>query len=70
MKNYTMTTQAEVRAAFWQGFTPELRRAAGMTTKKRQNAYPTDIRVEFVDFVDMLEKDGQISPALAARVTL
>jgi hypothetical protein len=32
--------------------------------------YPADVRVEFVDFVDMLAKDGHISEALAQRVTL
>lgn len=68
---YSMTTQAQVRAAFWQGWTPELRRAAGIKRGMRtQNDYPTDVRVEFVDFVDMLARDGHISEALAQRVTL
>lgn len=70
MSKYTMTTEAQVRAAFWQGMTPELRRAAGMTTRKRQNEYPTDIRVEWTDFVEMLARDGHISATLAQRVTL
>jgi hypothetical protein len=57
-----MTTQKQIRAAFWQRF-PNVKR-------QPQNDLPTDIRCEFVDFVDMLARDGQISESLAARVTL
>ena len=60
MHQPSMTSQAQVRAAFWQGWTPELKRAATVA----------DIRCEFVDFVDMLARDGHITEALAARVTL
>ncbi len=64
--DYSMTTQAEVRAAFWQGF------PAGHLYRKRYSNgdHCTDCRVEFVDFVDMLARDGLISEALAGRVTL
>ena len=64
---YTYTTQAQVRAAFWQGLQP------GHIWRKKDKAsgdYCTDCRCEFVDFVDMLQKDGHISEALAYRVTL
>jgi hypothetical protein len=61
---YTYTTQAQVRAAFWQGW-PQ-----GFQRGKKHNEYIATIRVEFVDFVDMLQKDGHISEALAQRVTL
>lgn len=61
---YTMTTQAHVRAAFWQGFQPHQR-----ADFKRGKEAAT-IRCEFVDFVDMLARDGQISESLASRVTL
>lgn len=65
MTTYTYTTQAQVRAAFWQGWEGRQR------PKRLSNGdYPTDIRVEFVDFVDMLVRDGRISEALAQRVTL
>ncbi len=58
-----MTTQKEIRAAFWQGFP--------IRPKKLRNGdYPTDVRVEFVDFVDMLARDGHISETLAGRATL
>ncbi len=61
---FTFTTQPQVREAFWQGF-------AGPRPKKLSTGdYPTDVRVEFVDFVDMLARDGHISEALAQRVTL
>ena len=59
-----MTTQKEVRAAFWQGWEGRIR------PRRINGDYPTDIRVEFVDFVDMLQKDGHISEKLAHRVTL
>lgn len=62
-----MKTQTEVRNAFWESH-PQF--AAIRRTKKRQNDYPTDVRVAFVDFVDSLSKDGSISPKLAHNVTL
>lgn len=65
-----MTTQRQVRAAFWQahkGLVPrkKIRDYAGTGTM-----YPTDTRVAFSDFVDRLSKDGSIDEALASRVTL
>lgn len=62
-----MTTQQQVREAFWQdhlGGKPRKFRG------KSQNELPADVRTAFVDFVDMLARDGQISEALASRVTL
>ncbi len=66
MSRYSMTTQPQVRAAFWQGL------PAGSPWRKRgkDGDYCTDCRCEFVDFVDMLARDGLISEALASRVTL
>ncbi len=64
---YDYTTITQVRAAFWQG-NEHLR--SKYRARKRQNDYETDIRCEFVDFVDMLEKNGHISEALASKVTL
>ena len=61
---YTYTTQAQVRAAFWQGWPEGFRRG------KRHNEYGATIRSEFCAFVDMLQKDGHISESLAQRVTL
>lgn len=66
-----LTTQSQVRAAFWADLyemNPDLyrRRKPG----KRQNDQVTDIRVSWVDYVDMLARGGEISEALAGRVTL
>jgi hypothetical protein len=67
----TYTTQAQVRAAFWdmlREFQPEM--ARDYRRGKRQNEYPADIRVRWVDFVDQETRDGHVSEALARRVTL
>lgn len=65
---YSFTTQAQVRAAFWQGIAHD---TGGSIQRKKVNGdYTTDTRCEFVDFVDMLQKDGHISEELAHRVTL
>lgn len=61
----TFTTQTQVRAAFWQGW-----KGCRRPKRLKDGDYPADIRVEFVDFVDMLHRDGHISEALARRVTL
>lgn len=60
-----ITSQKELRAAFWQGW-------QGCVKPKRlkNGDWPTDIRVEFVDFVDHLARDGIISQELAQRATL
>lgn len=62
---YHFTTQPQIRAAFWQGWEGRPR-----PKKLSDGDWPTDIRCEFVDFVDMLARDGQISEALAQQVTL
>jgi hypothetical protein len=62
-----LTTQKQVRAAFRASLKPyERRLIRGLS----QNACPVDVRCQFVDFVDYLARDGQISEALAAKVTL
>lgn len=69
----TYTTQAQVRAAFWRGHPRVLR--AYVNGPRRpilapQNQQPVDTRCAFVDYVDALSKNGEISEALADRVTL
>ena len=62
-----LQTESDVRKAFWQGnehFRAMFKRG------KQQNDFNATIRSEFVEFVDMLARDGHISEALAARVTL
>ena len=66
------TTQAQVRAAFWEVH-PALERAARKGPRGRvlpQNSQPANVREAFVCWVDFLERDGQITQALAQRVTL
>lgn len=67
----TYTTQKQVRTAFWEAHPrfPRRRIRYGWT-KDAPLVYPTTIRCAFVDFIDHLQKDGQISADLAARVTL
>jgi hypothetical protein len=68
---FTYTTQAQVRAAFWEehsSFDHQVR-AAGIRSKG-QNAQCATVRCTFVDWINSLSKDGQISEALAQRVTL
>jgi hypothetical protein len=71
---YTYTTQAQVRKAFWEmvrEFKP-----AGVTPRQitsysgKGKMHNTDTRCAFSDFIDALEKNGEISEALAQRVTL
>ena len=63
-----MKTISEVRESFW-NCNDELRQAWYRKTY-RQNDYNANVRCAFVDYVDMLSRDGQISEALANRVTL
>ena len=68
---YQMTTQAQIRAAFWEAH-PDcyLSARARGTVTKGQNAQLADTRMAFVDYVDSLQRDGVISEALAGRVIL
>ena len=69
-----MTSQAQIRDAFWQAHpTADRKRypARDWTREdKSQRDYCTDTRCAFVDFLDFLHRDGQISAALADRATL
>ena len=58
-----MTSQAQIRDAFWKAH-PDADR------KRYQGDYCTDTRCAFVDFIDFLHRDYQISDALANRATL
>jgi hypothetical protein len=69
-----MKTQAQIRTAFWQVF-PEFKKGYIKTPKgyyrpKTQNEYECDIRVTFIDFVENLYRNGEISQQLANKVTL
>ena len=64
-----LTTQKQVRAAFWREAEENY---PYRVTKRRLSSgdYSADTRAAFVDFVDVLHKSGEISEALAQRVTL
>lgn len=65
------TTQKQIRKAFWQYLketSPEIY-AKGKRSKP-QDDQPTDVRVSFCNFVDHLQKSGEISEKLAWKVTL
>lgn len=64
-----LTTQKQVRAAFWESF-PDLPRRRIRDYSGHGLMFPTDTRCAFVDFVDYLSKCGEISQALAERITL
>jgi hypothetical protein len=61
-----MTTQREVRQAFWQQH-PE---CARIRKPGGQNEQLVGVRVAWCDFVEQLQRDGEISESLASRVTL
>lgn len=63
-----MKTISEVRQAFWNEYAEYY--GHEFKTRKRQNDYSADCRCAFVDFVDYLERDGQISQKLANMVML
>lgn len=69
-----MTNQKQIRAAFWQAF-PDLPRRRyryswNRSDKTAELVYPIDTRCAFVDFLDALARDGQITQELADRATL
>jgi len=51
-------------------FRTHLGRNPGHVAKVTQSDYPTDTRVAFVEYVDHLCRNGDISEELASRVTL
>jgi hypothetical protein len=65
MNDYAITTQSALRAAFWQGMPQVWSKYRG----KPQNDWPADLRMEFVDFVDFLARQGDIPESLASSVT-
>lgn len=62
-----MRTQREIRRAFWEQ-NPRLPRRRLKCGNELD--YPTDTRVAFVDFIDHLCRNGQISSELAQRAEL
>lgn len=66
---YTYTTQKALRTAFWQQH-PHLNREKIKNYSGDGLMYTTDTRCAFVEWLDGLERDGQVSRALAQHATL
>jgi len=66
-----ITNQKDLRAAFWTTHESlEIKARKNKTFSKGQNSQICDIRYAWVDFVDYMAKDNQISQKLAHRATL
>ena len=63
------TTQRQLRKAFWEEF-PNLPRKRITDYAGTGKMYPTDTRVTWCDWVDFLQKNGDVSQELAERATL
>ncbi len=61
-----MTTQKQIRESFWQAHEG----VSGISKRKIRGYYDTDTRCAFVDYVDMLARNDEISESLANRATL
>lgn len=66
-----MTTQKQIRDAFWQAHPDHEAHALKWGIKSApQNRHNADTRTAWVDFVDHLVKAGEITENLASRATL
>ena len=63
------TTQAQVRMSFWEN-SEGISRAKERKHKREYGDFRTDIRVAFVDYIDMLARAERITEPLAQKVTL
>lgn len=66
----TYTTQQEIRDAFWEAHPGLVCRMTPYNTIESQNRQPADTRAAFVDFVDQLARNNDITEELAGDVTL
>lgn len=66
-----ITTQKELRQAFWDAHPSydHQARAAGIRSKS-QNHHCATVRCAWCDFVEHMNRSGEISNQLAARATL
>ena len=65
--NEAMKTITAVRRSFWDAH-PQFKSEFRKTWS--QNQYKLDIRLHFIDYVEFLRRDGEITEKLASRVTL
>lgn len=66
---YAITSMRALRAAFWRD-NPKASRKMITDYSGKGKMYCTDTRVAFVDYIDALQRAGQISEDLANRATL
>ncbi len=66
---YTYQDEDEIRNGFWQIF-PHLPDKKIRDYSGNGYMYPTDTRCAFVDWIDMLSKNNEISDELADNITL
>lgn len=71
-----MTTQRQVRKAFWDAWRNGEFKGLNVTPRTildcsgNGRMHNTDTRCVFADFVDALSKNGELAEGLAERVTL
>ena len=65
-------TQKELQDFFWDVMYPRYTPKKFFGSKKfyRQNDYCAEVRMNWVDFIDAMQKDGRISDKLACKATL
>ena len=66
---YRITTLKQLRKEFWETF-PELPRKKIKNYSGTGTMYPTDTRCTFVDWLDALSKNGDVSQEFAYQATL
>ncbi len=66
---YRITNQRQLRREFWQTF-PQLPRRKIANYSGNGKMHVTDTRCAFVDWLDSLSKNGDVSQDLAGRATL
>jgi hypothetical protein len=67
--NYT--TQKQIRRAFWAAHPAHEAHALKWEIKTSpQNRHNAETRAAYVDFIDSLRRNGEITEELAARATL
>ena len=70
------STQRQVRKAFWQAWREGQFRGMNVTPKRITNysgngkMHNTDTRCAFCDFIDTLNRNGEMAEGLVQRVTL
>lgn len=65
----TITNQRELRRVFWAQH-PNLPRRRIRNYSGNGTMYQTDTRVAFVEWLDAMQRAGEVSQALAQRATL